>query len=330
MSKNTQYDRQSIIFQVEDNYGVPETVNPAAVLFVDEFDMDPYTGNEETLDVFCKNGGARSKKSIMTNQHSSISFGMPLTFPSAPGALASWSGVMRACNMDAVLLSNSVKYTVSATGSSDSGTLRRLMEYDETVDHEYLSAGCRGQIDLVLEHQKRPRFNVSNMLGSYVTPDLAAYVDIDCESMASNLAENLTGALVNEISLAGVNLCAKSITVKNLGGVTTSRDGFLCPGGDQTMLEETQCSIEIEFENTDWIKDGSGNRVEFNVFEIAESHGDISTHPFIVDCGEAGTGLKFEVTNVQATKPKVLKTTGGRKGAKLELLCISLPELTIY
>ena len=330
MSKNNQFNNQSVIFQVETTYGTAETVSAAAILFVDNFSPTHYTGDEEDLEVMCKDGGARNKRLITKNQHSEFSFGLPITFPETAGTLASWASVLRACNLDATTDTDNVTFTPSATDSADSGTMRQLIEYGATKDHEFLSTGCRGQVDLVLEHQARPRFEVSNMMGSYNTPDLAPFVTVDCDSVSSNLAENLSGSLVNEISLAGVEICAKSVKINNLGGAVTSRDGFLCAGGDQTMLEEEQITIEISFENTDWATDVEGDRVEFNVFEIGETHGALATHPFVFDCGEAGSGIKYEVTKVQATKPEIEETAGGRIGAKLTLRCLSTPVLTIY
>lgn len=330
MSKNTQYKNQCIFWQVEDNEGVPQVADTASQIYVEDFEMDPYTGDTEELEIMCKDGGARSNQETMNNQHSTFSFKMPMTFPAALGQLPSWGGVLRCCNLDATQHADRVVFTPSASGEADSGTLTRLMEYDTTADHSYISAGARGQVDLVLEYGKRPYFQINSGMGSYILPDLNTFLACDCETLTNNLAENLAGELVNEITLAGVSLCARIITVKNIGMVELSRDGFLCPGGAQTLLADSQSTIEIEFENTDWAKDANGARVEFNPFELAESHNGIQLHPFVFDHGIATKGIKYESTQVQVTQPKVLETTGGRKGVSLVLRNISVPELTIY
>ena len=323
MSKSTQHDNQAILFKVEDNYNVPETTDATSVVLVDNFESDPYTGDTEVLETYCKKGGVSSRPELMSNQHSTCSFGMPLTFPTTPGNLASWMQVLRCCNLDATLLTDSVELQRSALGSSDSGTLRRLMEYDDALDHEYISSGARGTVNLTIEHQKRPRFEISGMMGSYHRPELAAIINPDCEMMLVGLAENLLGVLVNEITLDGHSLCTKKITVNNLGGATLTRDGLLCPDGDQTTVEEAQTTIDIEFENSDWA-------TEFNPFALSEAHESIQSVPFIFDHGVAGKGIKLECTSVQPTKPKVIKMTGGRKGISMQLLCTSAPKLTIY
>lgn len=336
MSKNTQHDNRSIFFQTETVSGTPEAFAAASVLYVDNFSPSYYQGDEEEITQMCKDGGVRNAKLSTSNVYNSFAFGLPITFPTdgsgvaAPGTLASWAAVLLACNLDATVNASDVVFEYSATGTGGSGTLRDLMEYDATQDHGYVSAGCRGNVDLMLEKDKRPRFEVSNMMGSYVTPDLAPFQAVDCSGLTDGLAENLSGTNTNEISLAGVNLCVRSVKVVNMGGATLTRDGFLCAGGDETLAEEAQTTVEIEFENTDWAEDTNGDRVEFNVFELAESHGDINTHPFVVDTGVAGKGLRYEVSKVQATKPEIIKTVGGRKGAKLVLRCLDKPVFTVY
>ena len=336
MSKNTQFDNRSVFFQTEAVSGTPEAFAAASVLYVDNFSPSYYQGDDEEITATCKDGGIRSSKLSKSNVYNSFSFGLPITFPTdgsgvaTPGTLASWAAVLLSCNLDATVNAENVVFEYSATGEGGSGTLRDLMEYDSTQDHGYVSAGCRGNVDLTLEHNKRPRFEVSNMMGSYVTPDLAPFQAVDCSTLTDGLAENTTGPMTNEISLAGVNLCVKTVKVVNMGGATLTRDGFICAGGDQTLAEEAQTTIEIEFENTDWAEDVNGDRVEFNVFEMAESHGAINTHPFVLDTGEAGKGLRYEVTEVQATQPEMSKTVGGRKGAKLTLRCITKPVFTVY
>lgn len=231
--------------------------------------VDVYQGNTISRDY--DRGTLGASESINVNPHNSYSFEVEGQASGTAGTAPAYGELLRACGLgETIVASTSVTYAPVSSGY-ESATLYHLRLQDDGNNRLIKSTGVRGNVGLTLNAGDFPKWNFSNLLGTYYTPSEISAVTADTSDYVAPIAS--TKDNTPTVTVGGTAACLSAFSV-DLGNAVDRRDA---PGCRSTIITDRNVTGSITIKAPD-----TGTK---NYFSDVESHNGVSTVAIVVTHG---------------------------------------------
>lgn len=248
---------------VEDTYEV--MVGSDAVL-TSNLEVQVYQGSRISRDFDSDSLGASEE--INVNPHNVLSFDVEAQGSGAAGTEPAYDNLLAAVGLEGTVDAGvSVTYA-PISASFETASLGFLRLQDDADQMLIKTTGVLGNMSLNLSAGEFPKFNFSNMMGSYYTPSQISAITAVTSDYVAPAA--VTKDNTPTVTLDSVATCMSSFTV-DLGNQIARRDAPNCRA---TILSDRNVTGTITVKAVDLSTK--------NYFTDLESHATVSTVPIIV------------------------------------------------
>jgi len=311
-----------LLAKLESTYDTDPTPDDSNAIETIGLEMLRYEGDKVTRDVDRHTLGG--KPSININPHTSTSFSVPAAASGTSGASIAppAHGVLwRACGFDETIdttpSSEKVTYHLPANQADlkDAKSVT-LWDYRAQAGLVQKTTGVRGSVAWTMERGQLPRFNFSNLLGTYNTPETGAEpTGIDWSVWRSELP--FTKANLPILTLDGVSACVESFNIDF--GLQVSRRNL--PGCQQTIL--------TGYEITGGMKIVAPTVADKDWYAKVESHAGISTVALALQYGTTpGDIILLSSAEIQISNLTEEESGDGDLAFNFELSFLDQPVIT--
>jgi len=272
MPKTVSYEQALLLFSVQTAWGQAATLNGGTALLVENLKEQVGVSDEDKMNPVSDD--PLYKPVRKTNLRNVFGFDILWNYSGAAGTPSVLEGVLNICGMNSLVEADkNVTYTRGNINDLPSATVKMIADIDGDKAYEYQGFNGRGQVGVTWEAAKVPRFNITNLLASYMPPSETTTITPDWKAQKTNIGESWEGEIGYDCHIViddtTHNLCLEKMNNDNIAAMTIAISPTAgCQAGAEATNAESMFSIKYKLpdfssEFNPWSLDGKSIAISF-------------------------------------------------------------------